>query len=162
MQDFDNVLLLRTVSKGYALAGLRLGFGIAQPNLLSGLLKVKDSYNVDAIALKLGEAAIQDRAYKQAIAQKVVASREQLAAALRELGFFVWRSQTNFLLTQPPGQTPRTTAQQLYKQLKKEQIMIRYFPQPRLNDKLRITVGTPAQNERMMQQIEQYFAAQPR
>ncbi|MFK8181798.1 MAG: histidinol-phosphate transaminase [Phormidesmis sp.] len=153
VREFENVLLLRTVSKGYALAGLRLGFGIAQPALLAGLLKVKDSYNVDAIALKLGEAAILDRAYKQAIAQKIVAAREQLASELSALGFFVWRSHTNFLLAQPPGTHPQETAQKLYKRLKEQQIMIRYFAQPGLDDKLRITVGTPAQNEQLMTAI---------
>ena len=153
VREFKNVILLRTVSKGYAIAGLRLGFGIAQPELLSGLLKVKDSYNVDAIALKLGEAAIADRAYKQAIARKVVAAREELSMALQELGFFVWRSHTNFLLTQPPSTSSPNAAQQLYQNLKKQQIMIRYFPQPGLDNKLRITVGTPEQNNRMLSAI---------
>ncbi|MEM6452463.1 MAG: histidinol-phosphate transaminase [Cyanobacteria bacterium P01_D01_bin.105] len=155
VREFENVLLLRTVSKGYALAGLRLGFGIAQPTLLSGLLKVKDSYNVDAITLTLGAAAIQDRAYKQKIVRQVVEAREQLATALRELGFWVGRSQTNFLLAQPPGNTPKETSQTLYKNLKKQQIMIRYFSQPGLDNKLRITVGTPTQNQRMINAIKQ-------
>lgn len=153
VKDFENVILLRTVSKGYALAGLRLGFGIAQPKLLSGLLKVKDSYNVDAIALQLGEAAIRDRAYKQKIAQKIIAAREQMADDLKKLGFFVWRSHTNFLLAQPPGDSPQEISQILYKALKKQQIMIRYFLQPGLDDKLRITVGTPAQNAQMINAI---------
>ena len=158
VKAFENVILLRTLSKGYALAGLRLGFGIAQPALLSGLLKVKDSYNVDAIALQLGEAALRDRSYKQDIARKVVAARETLTDALRKLGFKVWRSHTNFLLTQPPGNAPKETAQILYKALREQQIMIRYFAQPGLDDKLRITVGTPTQNSRMAAAIETALA----
>ena len=157
VREFENVILLRTVSKGYALAGLRLGFGIAQPQLLSGLLKVKDSYNVDAIALTLGEAAIRDRAYKQMIARQVVAAREKLADELRALGFFVWRSHTNFLLVQPPGEEGKAIAPAIYQHLKAQQIMIRYFSQPGLDDKLRITVGLPEQNERMVAVIGEYL-----
>lgn len=149
VREFNNVMLLRTLSKGYGLAGLRLGFGIAQPGLLVGLLKVKDSYNVDAIALKLGEAAIADQAYKTETVQKVIAARKQLAIELQSLGFLVWPSSTNFLLVKPPT----TVAQSLQVALKAEGIMIRYFNQPGLDDKLRITVGTPAQNAHMVQAI---------
>ncbi|MGB3668915.1 MAG: histidinol-phosphate transaminase [Phormidesmis sp.] len=149
VREFENVIVLRTLSKGYSLAGLRLGFGIAQPTLLKGLLKVKDSYNVDAIALKLGEAAIGDRLYKNACAQKIIAAREQLTTDLQHLAFKVWPSQTNFLLVQPPGEI----AQQIYLGLKERGIMIRYFAQPGLDDKLRITVGTPGQNARMVSEI---------
>ncbi|MEL7358070.1 MAG: histidinol-phosphate transaminase [Cyanobacteria bacterium J06560_6] len=151
VREFDNVIVLRTLSKGYGLAGLRLGFGIAQPGLLAGLLKVKDSYNVDAIALKLGEAAILDQAYKNACVQKVIAARQQLATDLQQLAFKVWPSQTNFLLVQPPT----GEAQRLYKGLKEQNIMIRYFDQPGLADKLRITVGTPVQNARMVKVISE-------
>ncbi|MEO1621759.1 MAG: histidinol-phosphate transaminase [Cyanobacteria bacterium J06632_3] len=151
VREFENVIVLRTLSKGYGLAGLRLGFGIAQPGLLAGLLKIKDSYNVDAIALKLGEAAIRDQDYKQATVQKIVAARAQLARDLKTLGCFVWPSQTNFLLVQPPPDT----AEKLYKSLKKRNIMIRYFAQPGLDDKLRITVGTPEQNQKMIKEIAQ-------
>ncbi len=150
VRAFDNVIVLRTLSKGYALAGLRLGFGCAQPALLKGLFKIKDSYNVDAIALRLGTAAILDQAYKEAIAQKVVAAREQLAAELQTLKFRVWPSHTNFLLVQPPNDS----AQSLYKGLKEKQIMIRYFNEPGLDNKLRITVGTPEQNGRLVEAIE--------
>ncbi|MBE9061921.1 histidinol-phosphate transaminase [cf. Phormidesmis sp. LEGE 11477] len=149
VREFENVMLLRTLSKGYGLAGLRLGFGIARPGLLAGLLKVKDSYNVDVIALKLGEAAIADQTYKHETVQKVVAAREQLATELRSLGFLVWPSSTNFLLVKPP----QDIAQSLQTKLKAKGIMIRYFNQPGLDDKLRITVGTPEQNARMVQAI---------
>ncbi len=149
VREFKNVMLLRTLSKGYGLAGLRLGFGIAQPGLLAGLLKVKDSYNVDAIALKLGEAAIADQVYKNECVQKVIAARVQLSKDLQSLDFAVWPSSTNFLLVKPPNHT----AQFLQTELKAKGIMIRYFDQPGLDDKLRITVGTPAQNARVVQAI---------
>ncbi|MEO1636680.1 MAG: histidinol-phosphate transaminase [Cyanobacteria bacterium J06631_9] len=155
VREFENVLVLRTLSKGYGLAGLRLGFGCGQPSLLKGLLKIKDSYNVDAIALKLGEAALRDQGYKNAIAQKIIAAREQLTTDLRALSFQVWPSKTNFLLVQPPA----NVAQKIYQALKAQGIMIRYFAQPGLDDKLRITVGTPEQNVRMVSAIAQILAA---
>lgn len=155
IRDFENVIILRTLSKGYGLAGLRLGFGCAQPALLAGLLKVKDSYNVDAIALRLGVAAIADQAYKQMITAKVIAARQQLAADLQALGFRVWPSHTNFLLVKPLDDR----AYFLYKSLKAQQIMIRYFNEPGLDDKLRITVGTPQQNRQMVSAIEKSLTA---
>ncbi|MGI8936040.1 MAG: histidinol-phosphate transaminase [Phormidesmis sp.] len=155
VRAFPNVIVLRTLSKGYALAGLRLGFGCAQPALLKGLLKIKDSYNVDAIALRLGTAAILDQAYKDAITQKVVAAREQLSAELQTMAFRVWPSHTNFLLVQPP----HDTAQFLYKSLKAQQIMIRYFNEPALDNKLRIAVGTSEQNARLVSAIKQLLSA---
>lgn len=154
VRDFENVVVLRTLSKGYGLAGLRLGFGCAQPALLAGLFKIKDSYNVDAIALRLGAAAVADQAYKQVIAAKVIAAREQLSIDLQALGFRVWPSRTNFLLVKPP----ESSAHFLYKSLKAQQIMIRYFNEPGLDDKLRITVGTPQQNRQMVEALEKSLA----
>jgi histidinol-phosphate aminotransferase len=145
--EFDNVIVIRTLSKGYSLAGLRLGFGIAQPSLLSGLFKVKDSYNIDAIAHLVGAAAMRDQDYKNTCANKVKASRTQLTVDLEKLGFQVWPSQTNFLLTQPP----QGNAEAIQQALKEQGILVRYFKQPGLSDKLRITVGTEAQNQKLIQ-----------
>ena len=103
VEEFDNVIILRTLSKGYSLAGLRLGFGIANPKLLSGLFKVKDSYNVDAIAILVGAAAMQDQAYKNSCVEKVKRSRSLLKHDLEQIGFEVRDSQGNFLLATPPN-----------------------------------------------------------
>jgi histidinol-phosphate aminotransferase len=151
VKKYDNVIILRTLSKGYSLAGLRLGFGVANPVLLEGLIKVKDSYNVDAVASAVGAAAIADQAHKNANAQKIKASRTQMADALHELGFNVLPSQANFLLTQSPS----GDATYLYKSLKEQGVLVRYFNQPRLTDKLRITVGTPEQNETLIKVLAQ-------
>ncbi len=148
VQEFENVISIRTLSKGYSLAGVRLGFAIANPKLLSGLYKVKDSYNIDAIACAVGAAAITDQAYKNACVARVRASRTKLAVDLKQLGFHVWDSQTNFLLVQPPG-----NAEYLYQRLKEQGILVRYFPQPRLDDKLRITVGTDEQNQALLEAL---------
>ncbi|MEO1147260.1 MAG: histidinol-phosphate transaminase [Cyanobacteria bacterium J06638_22] len=142
VQEFENVIALRTLSKGYSLAGLRLGFGVAHPKLLGGLFKVKDSYNVDAIAILLGAAAIRDQTYKEACANKVKASRATLTADLKNLGFTVPDSHGNFVLATPPDKN----AESLYLALKQRGIFVRYFKQPGLDDKLRISVGTDEQN----------------
>lgn len=149
LEEFENVILLRTLSKGYGLAGLRLGFGLAHPQLLSGLLKVKDSYNVDIVAMLVGAAAIRDQAYKNNCAEKIKASRAQLITDLRKLGFVVPDSQTNFVLARPPA----GDAEQLSLALKERGILVRYYKEPRLDDKLRITVGTPEQNQVLLQEL---------
>ena len=141
-QEFDNVVISRTLSKGYGLAGLRLGFAIAKPTLLAGLYKVRDSYSVDAVAIAVGAAALRDQAYKDDCIAKVRRDRTLLARSLQALNFKVWPSETNFLLTQPS----RGNAEAIYLALKQQNILVRYFKQPGLDDKLRITVGTPEQN----------------
>jgi histidinol-phosphate aminotransferase len=147
VQEFDNVIVLRTWSKGYSLAGLRMGFGVAKPELLTGLFKVKDSYNIDAIATAVGAAAMRDQAYKNACVEKVKTARAQLTADLKNLGFTVLDSQGNFVLTTPAG----GNAADLYLALKERGILVRYFNQPGLADKLRITVGTDEQNQILLE-----------
>ena len=148
VREFENVIVLRTMSKGYSLAGLRLGFGVAQPRLLEGMFKVKDSYNVDALAIHVGTAAMRDQAYKNACADKVRASRSQLMIDLKQLGFAVRESQGNFILATPPRE-----AETVYLALKERGILVRYFSQPGLNDKLRITVGTDEQNQALIEAL---------
>ncbi|MEB3210932.1 MAG: aminotransferase class I/II-fold pyridoxal phosphate-dependent enzyme, partial [Leptolyngbyaceae bacterium] len=150
VHEFENVIISRTLSKGYSLAGLRLGFGIAQPGLLSGLFKVKDSYNIDAIACAVGTAAMRDQAYKNACAEKVKTSRKTLLHALKQLGFEVAESQTNFLLATPPCE-----AESLYLALKERGILVRYFKHSGLQQKLRITVGTDEQNQTLIEALVQ-------
>lgn len=145
----ENVIVLRTLSKGYSLAGLRLGFAVARPEVLEGLRKVKDSYNVDGVACAVGSAALADQAHKIACAEAVRASRARLAGRLAELGFRVWPSQANFLLARPPD----GNAEGVYQDLKARGILVRYFRQPRLEDKLRITVGTDAQNGQLIRAL---------
>jgi len=142
VRRFDNVIVLRTLSKSYSLAGLRLGFGVGNPALLDGLAKVKDSYNVSALACAVGAAAMRDQEHKDANIARVRASRARLAGDLTALGFTVWPSQANFLLVRPPA----GGAQALYEGLKARGILVRYFKQPRLDDTLRITVGADDHN----------------
>ncbi len=145
----DRIIVLRTLSKSHGLAGLRLGFAVAQPSLLSGLTKVKDSYNVDAVAAYVGTAAIQDINYSQDVARRIVASRGKLIAAMTTLGFHVWPSQANFILVRHP----HAAAGQLYETLKAQGILVRYFAEPKLSDTLRITVGTDDQNDQLLKAL---------
>ena len=149
VQEFENVIVLRTLSKGYSLAGLRMGFGVANPKLLAGLFKVKDSYNIDAIAIAVGTAAMRDQAYKNACVDKLKLSRTKLAVDLKNLGFTVLDSQGNFVLATPPERN----AESLYLALKELGILVRYFKQAGLENKLRITVGTDEQNQTLMEAL---------
>jgi histidinol-phosphate aminotransferase len=150
VREFENVIVMRTLSKGYSLAGLRMGFGVANPELLSGLFKVKDSYNIDAIAIQVGTAAMRDQAYKNECAAKVMRDRSQLMVDLKQLGFEMRPSHGNFLLaTVPLG----NDAASLYLSLKQRGILVRYFNQPGLADKLRITVGTVEQNRSLLEAL---------
>ena len=138
-----NVLVMRSMSKGYSLAGLRFGFAIGHPDLIEGLVKVKDSYNVDAIAIAAATAALADQEYRERTRQKVIAERERVRSALARIGLPSLPSQSNFLLTQ----AVRPTARELYESLKARRILVRYFNSPGLDDRLRITVGTPEQDD---------------
>ena len=135
------------------MAGLRLGYGIGRPELIQELFKVKDSYNVDAIAIALGTAAILDQDYKNACAEKAKRSRTILTDKLSTLGFKVLPSSGNFVLSTPPEHT-ELNAQAIYLALKERGILVRYFDQPGLDDKLRITVGMPDQIERLVQELQ--------
>jgi len=150
----ENVIVLRTLSKGYSLAGLRLGLGVAQPPLLEGLQKIKDSYNVDSVALRLGAAALADQAWVEVNADRIKASRTALAEALAAMGFRVWPSQANFVMARPP----QGDAGRLYEQLRERGILVRYWDRPRLADKLRITVGTDEENQVLVEALRELTA----
>ncbi len=146
VKEFDNVVLLRSMSKGYSLAGLRFGYAIGSETLIAGLLKVKDSYNVDALAIALATAAIKDQAYFQANVAKVQADRAALTEQLRALDLEVGDSCTNFVL----ARVKTGSAGPVHEQLAQRDIYVRYFNVDGLSDKLRISVGTPEQNEKLL------------
>lgn len=161
IHDFDNVMLLRTMSKGYSLAGLRFAYGIASASLLAPMLyKTRDSYNTDAVSQHLATAALAARDEAAVNWQKVRDERSRLGAALTRMDFAVVPSESNFLLVTVPGPSAPTQdaremlARQLYQGLKDDGILIRYFDQPRLRDKLRITIGTAQENTQLLQSLE--------
>ena len=146
VKKFDNVIILRSLSKGYGLAGLRFGYAIAQVNLIKGLMKVKDSYNVDAVALAAATAAIKDQKYFSETTEKVKKARGLLIEQLRDLGFEVPQSHANFVL----AKCKNCQAGEIFDKLKELRIYVRYFEMPGLDDKLRITVGTDEQNNKLI------------
>ena len=147
--EAPNVLLLRTLSKGYGLAGLRFGYGIGCKNIIQPMItKTRDSYNLDAISQVLATAAITDQAYAAGTWAKINTERKNLSNTLMTMGFEVLPSQGNFVLATVP--TGSQTAEQLFEGLKANGILVRFFNEPRLQDKLRITIGSPKENQRLV------------
>jgi histidinol-phosphate aminotransferase len=139
-----NLLVVHTFSKSRSLAGLRVGFAIGQAELIDGLTRVKDSFNsypLDRLALVGAAAAMEDEAWFQATRQRVMASREQLAAELAGLGFQVLPSAANFLFARHPA----WDGAELAAALRSRSILVRNFKAPRIDQFLRITVGTDEQ-----------------
>jgi histidinol-phosphate aminotransferase len=157
--QYPNVLLLRTLSKGYSLAGLRLGYGLGDVRLIQPILaKAKDSYNVDAIAQMLGAAALEDRAHARASWEAVRKERERLCRDLQRLGLAVARSQTNFLLVSFPSRSDGCVAGDVYVRLIERNIYVRWFDADRLRDKLRLTIGTPEENSALVAALSEILA----
>jgi histidinol-phosphate aminotransferase len=147
----DNVLLLRSLSKGYSLAGLRFGYGLGHRDLITALQKARDSYNTDILAQTAATAALEHRDDAARSWKAVKTERHRLTEALIGRGCRVYASQSNFLLVQPP---PEHDARGVYESLKARDIFVRYFNQPRLTDKLRITVGTPQQTDHLLDAMD--------
>jgi histidinol-phosphate aminotransferase len=155
VRDFDNVIVLRTLSKGYSLAGLRFGYAIAQKDLIDGLVKVKDSYNVDALAIALATAAIKDQAYFRQNVERIKKERTALTERLRSLGFAVPDSHSNFVF----AQVTNGSAARIHELLAQRNIFVRYWNAPGIADKLRISVGTKEQNEKLISALKEILSA---
>jgi histidinol-phosphate aminotransferase len=139
------------MSKGYSLAGLRFGYGLAAKNLAAPMLfKTRDSYNTDAISQRLAATALASQDYAKSTWDRVRQSREEVFAALNELGLACLASQSNFLLCTIPDSIGAPRA---YTMLKQEGILVRYFDQERLRDKLRISIGTKEENDRLIKAL---------
>ena len=152
--DNDNVIILRTLSKGYSLAGLRFGYGIGAEPLIKPMLdKTRDSYNLDLIGQQIAEAAISNRNYAMENCQKVANERNKLSESLLELGLASEASQTNFLLVTIPAEFV-CTAKQLYEELKVRGILSRYFAEEKLANKVRISIGLPQQNKTLVDAVK--------
>ena len=146
VRDHRNVIVTRSFSKGYSLAGIRLGYLVAHPEIVAQLLKVKDSYNCDALSLIAGAAALSDREHLELTRSKVLRTRARLTAALRELGYTVPQSQANFVWA-----TGGPPAAATFERLKAERILVRLMSYPGHSPGLRITVGTDVQIDRLVE-----------
>lgn len=147
---FENVIVMRTFSKSYSLAGARLGIAVGQPPLIAELLKVKDSYNVNAATQAAGIAAIEDQAHMRQNVARIRQSRARLTEELVRFGFEVLPSQANFVFAIWNGQPP---ARGIFEALRNEGIYVRYFDAPRTDKALRITVGTDAQIDALIEAL---------
>ena len=151
-RERDNVIVLRTFSKSFSLAGMRIGLGFAHPRIVSGLAKVKDSYNMSRLGVAAGEAALRSIAWMERNAARIRKTRERLSSGLPEAGFTAFPSQSNFVLARRNG---GKTAKPFYEGLKKRKILVRWFDTPRLRGCLRITVGTDPQIEAVLSALRE-------
>lgn len=147
------VMVSRTLSKSYALAGLRFGFLIAQPSMIAMLRKVKDSYNCDALSLAGATAAIDDQAWFLDNRAKVIATRERMATKLREMGFELSDSQANFVWCTRKDRPVKP----LFDSLKHDKVLVRYMNYAGWGDGLRISVGTDDQIDACISLLESYL-----
>ncbi|MGO1692968.1 MAG: histidinol-phosphate transaminase [Marinobacter sp.] len=149
VDQYPNLLVCQTLSKARSLAGLRVGFAIGHTDLIDGLNRVKDSFNsypLDRLAQAGAKAAYEDEAWFQKSCAGVISERERVAGALSELGFEVLPSKANFIFArhkEKPGES-------LAKELREQGIIVRHFNKPRISDFLRITIGTPEQNDALI------------
>ena len=148
----DNVIVLRSLSKGYSLAGLRFGYGIGPEALIAPMMtKTADSYSLDALGQQIAEAALRDQTHAEYNWSRVIAERRRLQQALIGIGFAVPDSHANFLL----ATAPQGKAEIIYQKLRERHILVRYFDAPRLRDKLRISIGTPQENDQLLTAIQE-------
>ncbi|MFP6612789.1 MAG: histidinol-phosphate transaminase [Pirellulales bacterium] len=142
----EKVLVSRTLSKSYALAGLRFGYVVAQPHIIEGLTKVKDSYNCDAVSIAAATAAIDDQDWLRENRAKIIATRQGLEDGMRKRGFEVTPSQANFVWCTHP----EIAVESVYQRLKSQRILVRYMNFDGWGDGLRVSVGTDQQVDAML------------
>jgi len=138
IRQLPNLVVLRTFSKSFSLAGMRIGLAFAAEEIIAGMMKVKDSYNLNRLSLVAATAALQDLTWMARNVRRIQKSRRKLIAGAKKMGFQVLPSQANFVLVRKPGENLRG----VYEALKRNKILVRYFDVPGLHECLRITVGT--------------------
>ena len=151
-----NVIVMRTFSKAYSLAGLRVGYCVGPKDLIAALYKIKDSYNVDAVAQTLALAAVKDQKGLKATVGKVLATRKWFVAALEKRGWDVLPTAANFVFARPPVAAGNASkaAEKVFRGLHERNIFIRYFKGPKTGDRVRISIGTDAQMKRVLREID--------
>lgn len=153
LEKYENLVITQTFSKSRSLAGMRIGTAIANETLIQTLEAVKNSYNsytLDSLAIECGIASVKDDVYFKKTIQKVIHTRKWTAKELEKLGFEVYPSQSNFLFTTHS----KISAKELFEKLKEKNIFIRYFNLPRIDNHLRITIGTEEEMKILIEQIK--------
>jgi histidinol-phosphate aminotransferase len=144
-----NVIVTRSLSKSYCLAGVRFGFAVAEPAVVRELAKVKDSYNCDVLSLTAAAAAVEDQNYLRETRARILSTRGRLTQAMRRLGFDVLPSQANFVWCRR-GDRP---VKPLYEELKRRMILVRYMVYDGYGDGLRISVGSDSEIDRLLEEL---------
>ena len=156
-----NLLVMRTFSKSYSLAGLRVGYCVGPKDLVDAMYKVKDSYNVDAVAQAVALAAVRDQKWMKANVAKVVKTRARTVAELVRRGWDVLPSESNFIFARPPAGKGKSkkekgkSAEDIFNALRAQNIFVRYFRGPKTGDRIRITIGTDAQMQKLLKALDQ-------
>lgn len=153
VERYDNLLVVQTFSKSRSMAGMRIGFAIGSRELIAAMYAVRNSYNSYTLnypSILCGVEAVKDRAYFEQTKAAIVSTREKTAKRLRELGFQVLPSAANFLFVRHE----RMPAEELFATLREKHIFVRYFKKPRIENFLRITIGTPEEMERFLAETE--------
>lgn len=149
LERYENLIVVRTLSKSFSLAGLRIGFLFAHPRVIRELLKVKASYNVNILSQIGACAALEDLAHARENISRIRRTREWFSRKMEELGFFVYPSEANFVFVRRRG----SNLSFLYEELKKRKILVRYFPE--WPDALRISIGTDSDMELLCAHVEE-------
>ena len=149
--DNRKLLVMRTFSKSYSLAGLRVGYCVGPKDLIAAMYKVKDSYNLDAVAQAVARAAVRDQAWMKANVAKVIRTRAAFVRALERRGWDVLPSEANFVFARPP----RIPAAQIFDELRGRHIYVRYFTGPKTGDRLRVTIGTDTQMKTLLKALDE-------
>jgi histidinol-phosphate aminotransferase len=152
LSDYDNLVILRTMSKSYALAGMRIGFALGHPELIAAMDLVKDVYNMNRLAIVAAKAAIEDVDYHRKLVEQVLSERTWLARELEKLEFEVAPSATNFLFVQPPAD-----ARKVVDELRRRRILVRHYEREPITGWLRITIGTREQHEQLVSAFKELF-----
>ena len=152
-KKYDNLLVVQTFSKSRSMAGMRIGFAIGNEKLISYMFDVRNSYNsytMNYPSVVCGAEAVRDRAYFEETRDKIVKTREKTAAALKELGFDVPDSKTNFLFIEHKT----VPAKVIFEKLKSKHIFVRYFNKPRIDNRLRVTIGTDEEMDKLLSELK--------
>ncbi|HBE02325.1 MAG: histidinol-phosphate transaminase [Spirochaetes bacterium GWF1_41_5] len=152
-RKFNNVLIIRTLSKSYSLCGIRMGFAFGHADLISGLMKIKDSYNTSILSQQIAIHAFRHKSWHDANCRKVIKTRGVFSRRLLENGFLVLKSSSNFVMCTHL----QVSMKEMYYFLKKHDIHIRYFDSPALDRYVRISIGTDNEMEKTMQQIKKFL-----
>lgn len=157
IEKYDNLLVVQTFSKSRSLAGMRLGFAMGNEKLIKYINDVKysfNSYTLNQTALALGVKAIEDKAYFEETREKIIKTREWTKEELKKLGFSFGNSKSNFIFATHES----VPAKQIFEALREQNIYVRYFAKPRIDNYLRISIGTQEEMERFISFLQQYLA----